>query len=102
MQKRNEPRQAIRYVSQAEIAVIDGFALMLTDGHTDGHTDRPSCRDARTHLTKPDTRHKMHLVCVLFTFENNTGRTYGRTYGPTDGRTDTTSYRDATAHLKTR
>ena len=50
MQKRNEPRQAIRYVSQAEIAVIDGFALMLTDGHTDGHTDRPSCRDARTHL----------------------------------------------------
>ena len=29
----------------------------------------------------------------------------GRTYGPTDlrtyGRTDTTSYRDATAHLKT-
>ena len=34
-------------------------------------------------LTRPDTRQKMRLVCVLFTFENNTGRTYG----PTDGRT---------------
>ena len=31
--------------------------------------------------TRPDTRHKMHLVCVLFTFENNTGPSYG----PTDG-----------------
>jgi len=31
--------------------------------------------------TRPDTRHKMRLVCVLFTFENNTGRTDG----PTDG-----------------
>ena len=54
--------------------------------------------------TRPDTRHKMHLVCVLFPFENNTGHTDGRTDGPTDGRTDrrtdTTSYRDATAHLK--
>ena len=40
-----------------------------------------------------EIRHKMRLVCVLFTFENNTGRT--------DGRTDKTSYRDATAHLKT-
>ena len=36
--------------------------------------------------TRPDTRHKMRLVCVLFTFENNTGRTYGRTDGRTDGR----------------
>ena len=40
--------------------------------------------------TRPDTRHKMRLVCVLFPFEKNTGRT------------DTTSYRDATAHLKSR
>ena len=48
--------------------------------------------------TRPDTRHKMRLVCVLFTFENNTGQTDG----PMDGRTDTTSYRDAMAHLKTR
>ena len=47
---------------------------------------------------RPDTRHKMHLVCVLFTFENTTGPTDG----PTDGRTDTTSYRDARAHLKSR
>ena len=37
----------------------------------------------------------MRLVCVLFTFENNTGQTDGRTDGPTD------SYRDATAHLRT-
>ena len=34
--------------------------------------------------TRPDTRHKLRLVCVLFTFENNTGPTDG----PTDGRTD--------------
>ena len=38
-------------------------------------------------ITRPDTRHKMRLVCVLFTLENNTGRTYGRTDGWTDGRT---------------
>ena len=54
--------------------------------------------------TRPDTRHKTRLVCVLFTFENNTGHTDGRTDRPTDGptdrRTDTTSYRDATVHLK--
>ena len=31
--------------------------------------------------TRPDTRHKMRLVCVLFTFENNTGHTDGRTDG---------------------
>ena len=46
----------------------------------------------------------MRLESILFTFENNAGptdlRTYGRTNGRTDGRTDTTSYRDATAHLK--
>ena len=57
-------------------------------------------------VTKPDTRHNMRLICVLFTLENNTGHTDGRTDGPTDlrtyGRSDTTSYRDATAHLKTR
>ena len=38
--------------------------------------------------TRPDTRHKMRLVRVRFTFENNTGRTYGRTDGRTNGRTD--------------
>ena len=50
--------------------------------------------------TRPDTRHKMRLLCVLFTFENNTGPTDGSSDGPRDGRTDTTSYRNATAHLK--
>ena len=39
----------------------------------------------------------MRLECVIFTFENN----YGPTDGRTDRRTDTTSYIDATAHLKT-
>ena len=43
----------------------------------------------------------MRLVGVLFTFKNNTGRTDGPTDRRTDGPTDTTSYRDATAHLKT-
>merc|ERR1719414_576531 len=62
-----------------------------TDPRKEGQTDRPSYIE-----TRPDTRHKMRLVCVVFTFENNTGHTDGRT----DGRTDTTSYRDATAHLK--
>ena len=42
----------------------------------------------------------MRLVCVLFTFENNTGRTEGRTHGQTHGLTDTISYKDAMAHLK--
>ena len=54
--------------------------------------------------TRLDTRHKMRLVCVLFTFENNTGRTYGQIDGqtdrPTDWRMDTTSYRAAMVHLK--
>ena len=40
----------------------------------------------------------MRLVCVHFTFGNN--GTDGQTDGRTDGQTDTTSYRDATAHLK--
>ena len=38
--------------------------------------------------TRPDTRHKMRLVCVLFVFENNTGPTDGPTDGWTDGPTD--------------
>ena len=54
--------------------------------------------------TRPDTRHKMRLERVLFTFEKKhetDRRTDGQTDGKTDGRTDMTSYRDATAHLKT-
>ena len=47
--------------------------------------------------TRPDTR---RLVCVLLFFENNAGRTDLRRHLRTDLRTDTTSYRDATAHLK--
>ena len=42
----------------------------------------------------------MRLIRVLFTFKNNAGPTDLRTDVPTDRRTDTTSYRDATAHLK--
>ena len=38
--------------------------------------------------TRPDTRHKMRLVNVLFTFENNAEPTDGPTDRPTDGRTD--------------
>ena len=36
---------------------------------------------AEHHTTRPDTRQKMRLVCVFFTFENNTGHTNGRTDG---------------------
>ena len=43
--------------------------------------------------TRPDTRHKMRLVCVFSPSKITRD-------GPTDGRTDTTSFRDATAHLK--
>ena len=62
----------------------------------DGPNDRPTntmtyrsrARDKNwisgfSRKTRPDTRHKMRLVCLLFTFENNTGPTDG----PTDGRT---------------
>ena len=38
----------------------------------------------REKQTRPDTRQKMRLVCVLSTFENN----WGRTDRPTDGETD--------------
>ena len=48
--------------------------------------------------TRPDTRHKMRLVCVLFTFENNTGHTDGRTDGPTDRRTDGPTDRRTDGH----
>ena len=55
--------------------------------------------------------HICHLVLLQSWFKNKAGytapskitrdmRTDGRTDGPTDRRTDTTSYRDATAHLK--
>ena len=53
-------------------------------------------RTERNTATRPDTRHKMRLVSVLSTFENNTEQTDSWTYGQTDGH----SYRDATALLK--
>ena len=62
---------------------------------TDGRTDTTYYRDE----TRPDTRHKMRLVCVLFTLENNTGRTDLRTDLWTDLRTDGRT--DTTAPLKT-
>ena len=75
--KKRKERSYVIAMNQCEEVKIDVYAIRLI-------------------RTRPDTRHKMRLVCVLFTFENNTGPTYG----PTDRRTDTTSYRDATAHLK--
>ena len=44
----NKLGRAIRCVFQAEIVVLGGFALMLTDERT----DRPSYKDASTHLNK--------------------------------------------------
>ena len=37
-------------------------------------------------ITRLDTRHKLRLVCVFFTFENNTGQTDIRTDGQMDGQ----------------
>ena len=46
------------------LANFEVFSLMVTDGHTDGRmdghtdirTDRPSYRDARTHLKKKERK----------------------------------------------
>ena len=38
--------------------VLDGFALVQTDGHTNGRTDKPTYRDARTHLKTLSKRKK--------------------------------------------
>ena len=62
------------------------------DERLPSRTDGRAIRRSLNERTRSDTRHKMRLVCVLFTFQNNTGQT--------DGRTDTTSYRDVTALLK--
>ena len=87
---------------------------MKADGRTDnggrvrrdenGRTDmngsgrNPPVYFSLPERTRPDTRHKMRLVCG---FSPSKITRDIRTYGPTDLRTDTTSYRDATAHLKT-
>ena len=47
------------------------------------HLKTKTLASSTTKKTRPDTRHKMRLVCVLFTFENNTGHTDGRTDGQT-------------------
>ena len=85
------------------VVFVAFFVEKRTDTRTlDGHTDRCTngqslqfedasrkreernrIREKRTNRTRPDTRHKMRLVCVLFTFENNTGQMDGWTDGPT-------------------
>ena len=44
----------------------------------------PGKKREKKERTRPDTRHKIRLVCVLFTFEKNRGRTDGPTDGPAD------------------
>ena len=75
---------------------------MYIDGHLEEEEEeevRPSVRPpksltlvtdgSRTHLTRPDTRHKMRLVRdIPYCFKMLTdGHTDGRTHGHTDGRT---------------
>ena len=67
----------------------------MIDQNRDGFIDKDDLHDMLASLgeeyqkTRPDTRHKMRLVCVLFTFKNNARptdlRTDRRTDGPTDG-----------------
>ncbi len=58
---------------------------LRTDGPTNGRPDRPSYRDART-----------HLKTFIFVIKKKKP-----TDGWTDQRTDRPSYRDARMHLKT-
>ena len=47
------PNYATTIVFLAQIVIFrgfGGFSLMVTDIWTDTRTDKPSCRDARTHL----------------------------------------------------
>ena len=70
------------------------------DGWTDGRTDRPSYRDARTHLKMIGSGvGGIELVIDGFLKKGN-GRTDGRMDRRTDRRTDRPSYRDARTHLK--
>ena len=54
----------IRCVSQVSEKRRYGPRDGRTDGGPDGWTDRPSYRDARTHLIRPDSWPKMRLVRV--------------------------------------
>ena len=68
-------------------AYILGFVLCRLLGYIISPlvtTIRYDPKQKKSKKKRPDTRHKMRLVYILFTFENNTGRTYG----PADGRTD--------------
>ena len=96
MEEEDDIRQAIADAPGEPLAKVrrrddTNIACVLLDGWL---TDRLETERKRK-KTRPDTRHKMRLVCVLFTFEKKTRD------GRADGRTDRrTSYRDATAHLK--
>ena len=66
----------------------------------DGRTDRPSYRDARTHLKMIGSGvGGIEFVIDGFSKKGN-GPTDGPTDGPTYGRTDRPFYRDARTHLK--
>ena len=61
---------------------------MYGQGHQAESDEEEALVVITTFQTRPDTLLKMHLACVLFTFENKTGHTDGRTDGQTNGRTD--------------
>ena len=66
--------------------VVDGF-LTKGNGRTDRRTDRPSYRDARTHLKMIGSGvGGIELMTDGFSKKGN-GRTDGRTDRPTDGQT---------------
>ena len=83
---------------------MDGLTDGQTDRSMDGWMDGPSYRDARTHLTRLDTRPSVAGTVMLknqqkrYFYESMTD---GWMDGPTDQRMDTPSYRDASTRLKT-
>ena len=83
MEEEDDIRQAIADAPGEPLAKVrrrddTNIACVLLDGWL---TDRLETERKRK-KTRPDTRHKMRLVCVLFTFEKKHG-----TDGPTYGRT---------------
>ena len=73
------------------------------DRRTDGQTDRPSYRDAWTHLKSISEPHATlgmvpsHLTIFA---HNRLNEKKQVTDGQTDGQTDRPSYKDAWTHLK--
>ena len=51
---------------------------MLTDIRTDGHTDKPSYKDARTHLKYEDKEEKRNRLLVAITFLDASSQLYKR------------------------